>query len=307
MVLRGRADGTLRRRCVLPMNFAAAMLIALLLDAALGWPAAIRRRIGHPGDWVTALFRGWGPVSGWAVLAAFLGIAVLTWGIGRALPSGWPGVLVMALIAWPFVAVRAAHEEATRVANALGTGDLADAKAILTGHNLDAEQVADAPSLARTALQDVADRATERGVAPLFWGALLGLPGIAVYTVIHRVARLEDVGRGLVRVEALVTLIPARMTGGLIALAATNVRRTAFRTMLRDARRSGARNEDWARAAMAGALGVRLSGGGTEEDAEIWLNPVADAPRTQDVARGLVLYQRAIAFFGLLLLFAALT
>ena len=34
------------------MSFAAAMLVALALDLAVGWPDALYRRIGHPVSWL---------------------------------------------------------------------------------------------------------------------------------------------------------------------------------------------------------------------------------------------------------------
>ena len=37
------------------MSFAAMMLVACLIDAALGWPDALYRRIGHPVTWIGAL------------------------------------------------------------------------------------------------------------------------------------------------------------------------------------------------------------------------------------------------------------
>lgn len=39
------------------MNFAAAMLVAMLVDGAAGWPDRIYRRIGHPVTWIGALIR----------------------------------------------------------------------------------------------------------------------------------------------------------------------------------------------------------------------------------------------------------
>ena len=61
---------------------------------------------------------------------------------------------------------------------------------------------------------------------------------------------------------------------------------------------------------MAGALGVRLSGprvyDGVPTD-DPWLNPVAGDPRPEEIARGLTLFRRAVALFGLLLAIAALT
>ena len=39
------------------MIFASAMLVAMAVDVAIGWPDAIYRRIGHPVTWIGALIR----------------------------------------------------------------------------------------------------------------------------------------------------------------------------------------------------------------------------------------------------------
>ena len=87
---------------------------------------------------------------------------------------------------------------------------------------------------------------------------------------------------------------------GLIALAA-KARGTAYRTMRRDARGHRSPNAGWPEAAMAGALGVRLSGprhyaDGPSEDP--FLNPVGGDPRPKDIFLGLRLFRRAVLFAG---------
>ena len=63
----------------------------------------------------------------------------------------------------------------------------------------------------------------------------------------------------------------------------------------------------WPEAAMAGALAIRLSGPRTYDGIatdDPWLNPVAGDPSAEDIGRGLRLFRRAVAAFGLLLLLA---
>ena len=74
--------------------------------------------------------------------------------------------------------------------------------------------------------------------------------------------------------------------------------------MMRDARRHRSLNAGWPEAAMAGALGVRLSGpriyhGSTAN--EPWLNEGARDPLAADIARGLKVYLRAMMLLGRLL------
>ncbi|HMO42874.1 MAG TPA: CobD/CbiB family cobalamin biosynthesis protein, partial [Phenylobacterium sp.] len=101
-------------------------------------------------------------------------------------------------------------------------------------------------------------------LAPLFWGLLLGLPGRFAYKAIntadsmigHREPRWRAFGWAAARTDDLVNLIPARLSGGLIALAGGG----GWRIMLRDAPRHASPNAGWPEAAMAGALGFKLAG-----------------------------------------------
>lgn len=312
------------------MNLAAAMLIALLIDAVVGWPEALYRRIGHPVSWVGALIsRGeaWHNRGGAArrralgmLLVVLLVGAVwlLAWRIAVFLPEGWLGVLLTGVLAWPLVAARSLHDHVSAVAIPLAAADLKGARqavAMIVGRN---PETMDEAAIARATLESLAENASDGVIAPLFWGALLGLPGIAAYKTVntldsmigYRNDRYRDFGWAAARLDDLANLIPARLTGALIAGAAVGVRRTAFRTMLRDAGRHRSPNAGWPEAAMAGALAVRLSGpriyDGVPSD-DPWLNPVAGDPRPQDIARGLRLFRRTVGLFGLLLLLAAIT
>lgn len=312
------------------MSFAAAMVLALLIDAVIGWPDALHRRIGHPVGWIgraisggeRSLNRGESgrrKAAGALLVAAILGlVGGLAAVLAGALPGGWPGVILTGVLAWPLVAARSLHVHVADVAAPLTAGNLAEARAAIArivGRN---PETMDEGAIGRAALESLAENASDAVVAPLFWGALFGLPGIAVYKAVntldsmvgYRNARYRDFGWAAARLDDLANLIPARLTGLLIAAAAVGVRRTAFRTMLRDAGNHRSPNAGWPEAAMAGALGIRLSGprmydGVATDDA--WLNPVAGDPRAEDIGRGLALYRRAVVIFGLLLLGAALT
>ena len=142
-----------------------------------------------------------------------------------------------------------------------------------------------------------------------------GLPGIAAYKAIntldsmigHRTARHEAFGWAAARIDDVANLIPARLTGGIFALVSRAPGR-ALAVMVRDARAHRSPNAGWPEAALAGALGVRLSGPriyGTTVAAEPWLNGAAPDPAPLDLARGLALYRRAMAGLGLLLAAAA--
>ena len=78
--------------------------------------------------------------------------------------------------------------------------------------------------------------------------------------------------------------------------------RHALHIMLRDARKHLSPNAGWPEAAMAGALGVRLGGGGNYEGEWIARAELGDGPRpqAQDLSHALTLYRRACLLLWLL-------
>ena len=174
----------------------------------------------------------------------------------------------------------------------------------------------DEGGVARAALESLAENASDGIVAPLFWGAVAGLPGIAAYKAIntmdsmigHRTNRHEDFGKVAARLDDLVNLIPARLTGLAIALSSRQAQ-LAMKVMIRDARHHRSPNAGWPEAAMAGALGVRLSGPRIYADRtaqEPWLNADAPDPGAATLKRGLALYVRAMVMCGAVLVGLAL-
>ena len=287
----------------------AAMLLALALDSAIGWPDALYRRIGHPVTWCGALItrleaqlnhgrfrRLKGAAT--ALLAILLAIAI------AALLQRHAGLWLIAILAWPLVAARSLHQHVAAVAAPLAQGDLPAARravAMIVGRDTD---TLDAPAIARAALESLAENASDGIIAPLFWGALLGLPGIAAHKTIntldsmlgHRSPRYLAFGWAAARIDDIANLLPARLTALLFALAARE-KIAALRTAWRDARHHRSPNGGWPEAAMAGALGLRLSGPriyGNQTAHEPWINAAGRDPGAQDIIAGLALYRRML-------------
>ncbi|SEM91501.1 adenosylcobinamide-phosphate synthase [Loktanella fryxellensis] len=303
------------------------MAVALAVDAGLGWPARVYARIGHPVTWLGALIAGlerrfnhggptrrlaMGTLTVTLVTAAAAGPAFALQGV---LPGGAAGVVIGGLLVWPLVAARSLHDHVAAVARPLSRGDLTGARgavAMIVGRD---PATLDAAGVARAALESLSENASDGVVAPLFWGAILGLPGIAAYKAIntmdsmigHRNARYEHFGKVAARLDDGVNLIPARLTGLAIALAGYS--RAALRVMWRDAGAHRSPNAGWPEGAMAGALGIRLSGPriyGDRVAEEPWLNGAAPDPDAAGLRRGLVIYVRAMGLCGLLLVIAAI-
>ena len=182
------------------------------------------------------------------------------------------------------------------------------AVAMIVGRDLD-----DRPApIARAALESLAENASDGIVAPVFWAAVAGLPGIAAYKAIntldsmigHRSERHALFGRVAARLDDLVNLPASRLTALLFLLAAPPNKGRVWRVIRRDARRHRSPNAGWPEAAMAGALDVRLSGPRRYhgvESPEPWLNETARDPAPRDLTAGLRLYRRAMLMLGLAL------
>ncbi len=311
------------------MTGALIMLVALALDAVLGWPKPLFAAIGHPVTWIGALISrldAWLNLDGVdpgqrrlaGVIAALAVIAVvgeLAWIATWFLPAGWIGVLLGGVLAWPFVALRSMHDHVAAVARPLAAGDLDRARhevSMIVGRD---PSRLDEAGVARAALESLAENTSDGIVAPVFWGVLFGLPGIAAYKAIntldsmigHRTERFEAFGWASARIDDLANLIPARLTGLLFAL--TSVRpKEALATMWRDAGHHRSPNAGWPEAALAGALGIRLSGPRVYSDRvaeEPWVNGGAPDPGPQDIVRGLAAYRFAMLALMLIVALSA--
>ncbi len=303
---------------------AALMLAALTIEALLGWPAWLYRRIGHPVVWIgaliTALEGRWNrPV--WRVRTRFLLgaltvvlvtviAALIAHGIATGLPDTLLGHAMEALIAASLLAARSLHDHVAAVARPLRMHDLPAARRAVS-HIVGRDPAQLAPAgVARAGLESLAENTSDGVIAPLFWGVLLGLPGLAAYKTLntldsmigHRTPRMRVFGACAARADDLANWIPARLTGLLFAVAGWSHK--AWQVMVRDAHRHRSPNAGWPESAMAGALNIRLSGPrdyGHGPSRDPWLNAGAPDPTAADLVRGLALYRRAMVLAALVL------
>jgi adenosylcobinamide-phosphate synthase len=129
----------------------------------------------------------------------------------------------------------------------------------------------DEAELARATVESVAENTSDAVVAPLFWGAVAGLPGLLGYRaantldamVGHRSPRYARFGTPAARLDDLLNLAPSRLTGLLtvaVAPTARGDRARAWHVWRRDRHDHPSPNAGQCESAMAGALGVRLGG-----------------------------------------------
>lgn len=302
-------------------DFALAMLLALVIDAAIGWPDRIFNRIGHPVTWLGKLIetlekrlnhatnrRLKGTGAALAVIGAASGLAVL---LAAMLPDGYVGILITAILAWPLIAVRSMHEHVKAVSTPLKRGDIAASRhalSMIVGR--DPSQL-DEAGIASAGMESLAENTSDGIVAPLFWGVLFGLPGIAAYKAIntldsmigHRSERYEEFGWASARIDDVVNIVPARLSGILYVLVSGHPAR-AMRVMMNNAHQHRSPNAGWPEAALAGALDVRLSGPRVydgELSQEPWVNEAGRDADAEQLVLGLGLYVRLIfALCGLL-------
>ncbi|PWE33008.1 cobalamin biosynthesis protein CobD [Maritimibacter sp. 55A14] len=306
------------------MSFALMMLAGMALDLGLGWPDRLHARIGHPVTWLGKaisalechLNRGSRNVrlcAGALTTGAIVLLAVLpALALQTALPDSIAGSLIGAVLAWPLIALRSMHDHVAAVAHALAGGDLHGARravSMIVGRD---PARLDTAGVARAATESLAENSSDGIIAPVFWGVVAGLPGIAAYKAVntldsmigHRTDRYEAFGKVAARLDDVVNWVPARLTGVLFALASGRHVGRGLKAMIRDAAKHRSPNAGWPESAMAAALDIRLSGPrvyGDRVSDEPWLNDGAADPAPRDLFRALSLYRRAMFLCALAL------
>lgn len=261
------------------------LVVALLADAVIGDPERLWRRLPHPVVWmgmlIGALDRRLNRAAWPGARRRLLGIGALVVVVaaaglaGAAIEAGLrllPGhVASIGLVASILIAQNSLYRHVAAVATAFDAGGLAAARhavSLIVGRDPDS---LDEAGVCRAAIETTAENFSDGVVAPAFWFALLGLPGLAAYKAVntadsmigHLSERHRDFGWAAARFDDLVNLVPARLSGLAIALAAPLAGgsiRGALRSMRRDARLHRSPNAGWPEAAMAGALGLALAG-----------------------------------------------
>jgi adenosylcobinamide-phosphate synthase len=229
------------------------------------------------------------------------------------------GIFLLAVVASSLIAQRSLHRHVADVAVALETGNLTMSRTAVS-HIVGRDTATlDASGVARAAIESLAENFSDAVVAPVFWLAIAGLPGAALYKAIntadsmigHRSERHAAFGWAAARLDDLVNL-PASRLAALLLIAAAAANRPgaateAWRTVWFDARRHRSPNAGYPEAAVAGALGLSLAGpriyDGVRVDDAVMGGGRWDA-NAADIRRALALYRRAdailIAFLAVL-------
>ena len=262
------------------------LVLALCFDALIGDPPLLYRHVPHPVVLIgraVALFEkrlnrdNRGPMAlrlrGVFTLlvlgscAVALGLAISA--LASLFSLGW--ILELVLVA-VLVAQRSLYDHVERVLQALQRDGLEagrQAVSMIVGRN---PETLDGFGVVRAGIESLAENFSDGVVAPVFFYAVAGLPGLLLYKTVntldsmigHKNARYRYFGWASARFDDLLNLIPARLSGLLIALASVFVSRgnpvESFRTMWRDAGKHRSPNAGWPESAMAGALDLALAG-----------------------------------------------
>jgi adenosylcobinamide-phosphate synthase len=230
---------------------------------------------------------------------------------------------VEAVLASTLIAQQSLYRHVAAVADALEQEGLAGGRravSMIVGR--DPESLDDY-GVSRAAIESCAENFSDGIVAPVFWFAVLGFPGLVAYKAIntadsmigHRTERHEAFGWASARFDDLVNLPASRLSALWLVLAAVPLGLSpagALRTLRNDASHHRSPNAGWPEAAMAGALGIRLSGPRIYDGVpmeERWVGEGRSELTAKDIRAALKLYRTAcglqIAVLVLIVLFLA--
>jgi adenosylcobinamide-phosphate synthase len=301
-----------------PLPQAASLLgAALALDLALGDPRYRLHPVRLMGYAVTGLENrlralGMSGYAGGVLLAALL--SSLSLGIYLLGVRSFQSLHPLAAQAWDLfllyslLALGDLLRHVRRVGQAVARGDEKQARfhvARLAGRdtgNLDG------PACCRAALESLADGAVDGVWAPLFWYALLGMPGLILFKVAstldsmvgYKTDRYLRFGWFGARWDDFMNWIPARLSWLLMSAAAFLLPgfsgAKAFRIGLRQHGIFPSPNSGWPEATLAGALSLRLLGPIYRNGQLVngkWLGDPADAegasPRHLSLGMGFII------------------
>jgi adenosylcobinamide-phosphate synthase len=286
------------------------VVAALAFDALIGDPDWLWRRLPHPvammGSFIGLLDRTLNQETRSPAQRKFAGVSLVILLLAISALAGFLiemalrqiafGNVLVGLVASTLIAQRSLYQHVARVGTAFADGGLAEARravSMIVGR--DPDQL-DEAGVSRAAIESCAENFSDGVVAPVFWLALLGLPGLIAYKAIntadsmigHLSPRYASFGWAAARLDDLVNLIPARLSGLLVAVvapAAHGATTTALQVMWRDAAKHRSPNAGWPESAMAGALDVALAGPrryGERVVDDVFLNAEARKEATPD-------------------------
>lgn len=247
------------------------LLLGWLLDFVFGDPS----RLPHPVVWFGKMI-SWGEhrlnkgnhrMAKGAVMAIVLILLVffVVLGLKRLVPNMVLWLILDTVIIFYCLAGTTLIREVRGVFLALdrSLGEGRRQVARIVGRDtseLSAQQVRTA------ALETLAENLSDGVIAPLFWFAFLGTPGMLAYKMVntldsmigYRTERYRAFGCWAARIDDVANYIPARLTALLMVIASGRLSLLKF--VWKNGRRHASPNSGYPEAALAGILNCRFGG-----------------------------------------------
>lgn len=264
------------------------LFLALVLDRIAGDPVWMWNRIPHPvvlfGRAISLLDRLLNDRHLPGSVRKRNGVVAITLLLASSLAAGWVihaalftlgalGILVEILLVAIFLAQKSLSDHVAAVADGLRSEGLEGGRkavSMIVGRD---PQALDEPGICRAAIESLAENFSDGVVAPAFWYAFLGLPGLLAYKMLntadsmigHKSEKYLDFGWASARLDDLANWPAARLSILLLAAGAAIAKgsaaaRNALRVALHDNGLHRSPNSGWPEAAMAGALDIQLAG-----------------------------------------------
>jgi adenosylcobinamide-phosphate synthase len=273
----------------------ALLTLAIILDAIIGDPDSLWKRVPHPvvlfgrvisffeekrDDWnleTLGTNQGQAPgfVAGLVLLAAFavLCIFVSVFVDWISTIYVWLSWVIELIIVMALIAQKSLYEHVARVRDGLKSGGVEggrEAVSMIVGRDVSQLSVS---GVCKAAIESLAENFSDGVVAPIFWYAVLGLPGILFYKAVntaesmigHRTEEYEQFGKSSAILDDWMNWPAARLSAGL-AWWATLVHQgrkqseSVLKTTRADAPHHRSPNAGWPEAAFAAALEISLGG-----------------------------------------------
>lgn len=262
------------------IQWGTALLIAFGLDLLIGDPRWLPHPVRAMARLATSCERFWRGCLPNLRLAGIMTVLSVLVGVGGTVGGGlwlakglhpWAADVITIYLFYAALATRDLTTHSRLIYLALAAGDLALARqrvAMIVGR--ETAKLSEA-EVGRACVESVAENIVDGITAPLFWAALGGPIGAMLYKAINTMdsmfgyknERYLELGWAPARLDDLANYVPARLTAGLVIIAAALLGlspRRAYRIWRRDRRRHASPNSAQTEAAVAGALGLQLGG-----------------------------------------------
>jgi adenosylcobinamide-phosphate synthase len=302
------------------------LLAAMIIDAIWGEPDWLWRHLPHPvvlfGSLIDQTSQRGNQRRFTGRQRRLNGIIAMALSGGIALVAGYMlgllGPVVEVICLAILLAGHSLHQHVKAVADELACNlDLARrAIGMIVGRRTTEMTAAE---ICRAAIETDAENLSDGVIAPAIWFLIFGLPGLFLYKMIntadsmigYKNERFYAFGWAAAKCDDVLNFLPARLTGGLIALASIGACggiAAAVKTMFADAPKHASPNAGWPEAAMAGGLGIWLAGPrkyGSRKVIADRFNAAGRNAQIGDIAVGLRVAQNGQIILAALLLIAS--